>query len=53
MTDEIAGKKKGIIDKPIILTVYSKHAPDLTIIDLPGFWDSKLKFIVYNFKYYY
>ena len=35
-TDEIAGNNKGIIDKPIILTMFSADCPDLTIIDLPG-----------------
>ena len=36
VTDEIAGKSKNIIDKPIILNVYSHTCPDLTLIDLPG-----------------
>ena len=36
LTDKQAGKNKGIIDDPIILTVYSTTCPDLTIIDLPG-----------------
>lgn len=36
LTDEIAGKKKNIVDKPIILNVYSPTCPDLTLIDLPG-----------------
>lgn len=36
LTDEIAGTKKNIIDKEIVLTLYSPNAPDLTIIDLPG-----------------
>lgn len=35
-TDLIAGKNKGIIDDPIVLTVYSLTCPDLTVIDLPG-----------------
>ena len=35
-TDEVAGDNKGIVDKPIILSIYSKDCPDLTIIDLPG-----------------
>jgi hypothetical protein len=26
----------GIVNKPIVLTVYSAECPDLTIIDLPG-----------------
>ncbi len=36
LTDSVAGTKKGIVDKPIILTVHSPTAPDLTLIDLPG-----------------
>ena len=36
LTDKIAGTKKGIIDKPIILRIYSKDVPDLSLIDLPG-----------------
>jgi hypothetical protein len=36
LTDKICGKSKNIIDKPIILTVYSHTCPDLTMIDLPG-----------------
>lgn len=36
LTDEVAGKKKNIVDKPIILNVYSPTCPDLTLIDLPG-----------------
>ena len=36
MTDEVAGSNKGIVDDPIVLTIYSKDCPDLTIIDLPG-----------------
>lgn len=35
-TDEVAGGNKGIKDDPIILSIYSKDCPDLTIIDLPG-----------------
>ena len=35
-TDKIAGTNKGIIDKPLKLTVYSYECPDLTLIDLPG-----------------
>ena len=26
----------NIIDKPIVLTIYSPTCPDLTLIDLPG-----------------
>ena len=36
LTDKVAGKNKGIVDKPIILNFYSNDCPDLTIIDLPG-----------------
>ena len=36
LTDKVCGEKKGIIDDPIILQVYSADCPDLTIIDLPG-----------------
>ena len=35
-TDKLAGNNKGIVNKPIKLTVYSPEAPDLTLIDLPG-----------------
>lgn len=35
-TDKLAGNNKGIVDKPIRLTIYSNEAPDLTLIDLPG-----------------
>lgn len=36
LTDKVAGSKKAIVDKPIVLTIYSSTCPDLTIIDLPG-----------------
>lgn len=36
LTDNIAGNKKGIVDRPIVLTIFSSTCPDLTIIDLPG-----------------
>jgi dynamin 1-like protein len=36
LTDSVAGRNKGIVDDPIILTVYSSTCPDLTLIDLPG-----------------
>eukprot|EP01015_Nassula_variabilis_P025044 TRINITY_DN483_c0_g2_i2.p1 TRINITY_DN483_c0_g2~~TRINITY_DN483_c0_g2_i2.p1 ORF type:complete len:647 (+),score=143.12 TRINITY_DN483_c0_g2_i2:65-2005(+) len=36
LTDLVAGKKKGIVDDPIVLTVYSAECPDLTLVDLPG-----------------
>jgi dynamin 1-like protein len=36
LTDDVAGRNKGIVDDPIILTIYSGTCPDLTLIDLPG-----------------
>lgn len=36
LTDKICGTNKGIVDKPIVLNVYSHTCPDLTLIDLPG-----------------
>ena len=36
LTDKDAGNRKGIIDSPIIMTVYSKNVPDLSLVDLPG-----------------
>ena len=42
-TDQVAGKKKGIINNPIIMTVYSNDVLDLTIIDLPGITRIPLK----------
>jgi dynamin 1-like protein len=36
LTDKVAGSKKGIVDKAIVLSIYSKSCPDLTLIDLPG-----------------
>lgn len=35
-TEVVAGKNKGIVDDPIVLTIYSSTCPDLTLIDLPG-----------------
>jgi vacuolar protein sorting-associated protein 1 len=35
-TDEVAGKTANIVDKPIVVTIYSNSAPDLTLVDLPG-----------------
>ena len=35
-TDSEAGTRKGIINKPIVLTIYSKNLPDLSLVDLPG-----------------
>jgi len=36
LTDEKAGRNKGLLDDPILLTVYGTQSPDLTLIDLPG-----------------
>ncbi len=36
ITEKIAGVKKGIVNKPIKLTITSCFCPDLTLIDLPG-----------------
>eukprot|EP00918_Siedleckia_nematoides_P012079 GHVU01026510.1.p1 GENE.GHVU01026510.1~~GHVU01026510.1.p1 ORF type:complete len:818 (+),score=177.38 GHVU01026510.1:746-3199(+) len=36
VTDERAGKNKGLVDDPILLSIYSPRCPDLTLIDLPG-----------------
>ena len=36
LTEKVAGKNKGIVDEPIILTVHAESCPDLTVIDLPG-----------------
>jgi hypothetical protein len=36
LTDKVCGKNKNIIDKAIILNIYSSNCPNLTIIDLPG-----------------
>jgi len=36
LTNEVAGSKKGIIDDPIVMTIFGEDCPDLTIIDLPG-----------------
>lgn len=36
LTDKVCGKRKDIIDKPIVLNVFSPTCPDLTLIDLPG-----------------
>jgi len=35
-TNEVAGSKKNIVNKPITLTVHSHDCPTLTMIDLPG-----------------
>ena len=36
LTDKVAGTNKGIVDKPIVIHIYSPLCPDLTLIDLPG-----------------
>ena len=36
LTDKVCGKSKNIIDKPIVLHIYSHTCPDLTLVDLPG-----------------
>lgn len=36
LTEEVCGDNRGIVDKPIVLNVYSPSCPDLTLIDLPG-----------------
>lgn len=36
LTDQVAGKRKKIVNDPITMTVYSNDVIDLTIIDLPG-----------------
>lgn len=43
LTNKEAGENKNIIDKPIILTIYSPICPDLTIVDLPGITKVPLK----------
>lgn len=43
LTDKEAGVNKGIIDKPIVMTVFSPVCPDLTIVDLPGITRIPLK----------
>ena len=36
LTDDVCEGEKNIVDKPIVLNVYSQTCPDLTLIDLPG-----------------
>lgn len=43
LTDKVAGKNGNIVDKPIILNIYSHTCPDLTLIDLPGITRIPLK----------
>ncbi|KAJ1460466.1 P-loop containing nucleoside triphosphate hydrolase protein [Pelagophyceae sp. CCMP2097] len=35
-TEVLAGKTKGVADKPIVLRVHAAGAPALTLVDLPG-----------------
>lgn len=35
-TTRLAGKDKGVTDKPISLNIYSENLIDLTLVDLPG-----------------
>jgi len=35
-TARLAGKDKGVTDKPIYLTISSPNVVDLTMVDLPG-----------------
>ncbi|EZG78969.1 putative dynamin-like protein [Gregarina niphandrodes] len=43
LTDEIAGKNKGIVDIPIVLRICGPECPDLTLVDLPGITRVPLK----------
>lgn len=36
LTDKMCGNSNNIVDKPLVLQVYSHTCPDLTLIDLPG-----------------
>ncbi len=36
LTDDVCAGEKNIVDKPIVLNVFSTTCPDLTLIDLPG-----------------
>jgi dynamin 1-like protein len=36
LTEKMCGKSNNIVDKPLVLQVYSHTCPDLTLIDLPG-----------------
>lgn len=36
VTQKVCGNQKNIIDKPIVLDIFSSNCPNLTIIDLPG-----------------
>lgn len=43
MTDKVWGANKNIVDKPIVLQIYSPTCPDLSLIDLPGITRIALK----------
>lgn len=43
VTDKVAGTSKNIVDKPIVLHVYSPTCPDMSLIDLPGITRIPLK----------
>jgi dynamin 1-like protein len=36
VTDQVCGKKQQIVDRPIVVNIFSKSCPNLTIVDLPG-----------------
>ena len=36
LTQQLAGTHVSISDRPIYLSVYRQHSPDLTLVDLPG-----------------
>ena len=35
-TDKLAGQLKGVVDSPLVLSIYAKETPDLSLVDLPG-----------------
>jgi len=43
LTDKVCGANRGIIDKPLVLQVFSPTCPDLTLVDLPGITRIALK----------
>mmetsp|Transcript_8424 Transcript_8424/g.12833 ORF Transcript_8424/g.12833 Transcript_8424/m.12833 type:complete len:157 (-) Transcript_8424:2118-2588(-) len=36
LTDKVCGTSKNILDIPIVLNIFSRTCPDLTLVDLPG-----------------
>lgn len=42
-TDIKAGTKKNIVNRPIVVSVFSPLCPDLTVIDLPGIVNNPLE----------